>query len=148
MIEGTWQFVFDLPEPAGSVVPADVTATEGDVTLTVSELRISPTMITAAAALRVDGETVTSWGTANNTLVSIEGPSGTYTANISYHLTQDPATQGPNGDENLFLTSEGSGEAAGAWTITVPELWYATDNGGPETGTILSEPMVVTVDVP
>jgi hypothetical protein len=148
MIEGTWQFEFDLPEPAGSVVPTELTATEGDVTLTITELRISPTMITAATALRVDGETVTSWGTANNTLVSIEGPGGTYTANTSYHLTQDPAAQGPNGDENLFMSTEGSDEVTGSWTITVPQLWYATDNGGPDTGTIVSEPMVVTVVVP
>ena len=148
MTDGVWQFVFDLPEPAGSVVAADLTAIEGDVTLTVSELRISPTMIAPSAALRVDDQTVTSWGTANNTLVSIEGPSGTYTANTSYHVTQDPAAQGPNGDENLFLSTEGSDSATGTWTITVPQLWYATDYGGPETATIVSEPMVVTVEVP
>ena len=148
MTEGAWQFAFDLPEPAGSVVSTDLTATDGVVTFTVSELRISPTMIAASTALRVDGETVTSWGTANETLVSIEGPAGTYTANTSYHLTQDAATQGPNGDENLFITTEGSDEVTGSWTITVPQLWYATDNGGPDMGTIVSEPMVVTVDVP
>ena len=148
MTEGAWQFVFDLPEPAGSVVTADLTATEGDVTLTVSELRISPTMIAASMSLRVDDQTVTSWGTANNTLVSIEGPSGTYTANTSYHLTQDPADQGPNGDANLFLSIEGSDEAAGSWKVTIPQLWYATGNGGPDTGTIVSEPMVITVEVP
>ena len=148
MTEGAWQFVFDLPEPAGSVVTADLTATEGDVTLTVSELRISPTMIAASMSLRVDDQTVTSWGTANNTLVSIEGPSGTYTANTSYHVTQDPIAQGPNGDENLFMSSEGSDGASGAWIITVPQLWYATDYGGPETATIVSEPLVVTADVP
>ena len=148
MTDGVWQFVFDLPEPAGSVVAADLTAIEGDVTLTVSELRISPTMIAASMSLRVDGVTVTSWGTANNTLVSIEGPSATYMANTSYHVTQDPIAQGPNGDENLFMSSEGSDGASGAWTITVPQLWYATDYGGPETATIVSEPLVVTADVP
>jgi hypothetical protein len=148
MTEGTWQFAFELPDPAGFVVPTDLAATAGDVTLTVTELRISPTMIAASAALRVDGETVTSWGTANDTLVSIDGPAGTYSANTSYHLTQDPVTQGPNGDENLFMSSEGSDEASGSWTITVPQLWYAIDNGGPDTGTIVSEPLVVTVNVP
>ena len=116
--------------------------------MTISELRISPTMIVASMALRVDDEIVTSWGTADNTLVSIEGPSGTYTANTSYHVTQDPDDQGPEGDENLFLTTEGSDEAAGSWTITIPQLWYATDNGGPETGTIVAEPVTFTVDVP
>ncbi len=148
MIEGSWQFEFDLPEPIGSLVSTDLTATEGDVTVTISELRISPTMIAASMSLRVDDQTVTSWGTANSTLVSIEGPSGTYTANTSYHVTQDPAAQGPNGDENLFLSIEGSDEAAGSWKITIPQLWYATGHGGPETATIVSEPMVVTVEVP
>ena len=80
MVEGIWQFEFALPQPAGSVVSTDQTATADDAIVTISELRISPTMITASMALRVDGETVTSWGTANDTLVSIEGPGGTYTA--------------------------------------------------------------------
>ena len=126
----------------------DETATADGAIVTMSELRISPTMITAAMALRVDDETVTSWGTANNTLVSIEGPSGTSTANTSYHLTQDSADQGPDGDENLFMTVEGSDEATGTWTITIPQLWYATDNGGPETATIVTDPVTFTVDVP
>lgn len=148
MTEGTWQFMFDLPEPAGIVVPTAQTATEGDVTLTVSELRISPTMIAASIALRVDGETVTSWATANDTLASFEGPAGTYPANTGYHVTQDPADQGPEGDKNLFMSAEGSDEASGSWTITVPELRYAIGEGTLETGTIVSEPLVVTVDVP
>jgi len=104
-------------------------------------------MIAASAALRVEGVTVTSWGT-HNTQLSIQGPAGTYTTNTSYHVTQDPAAQGPNGDENLFLSTEGSDSATGTWTITVPQLWYATDYGGPETATIVSEPLVVTADVP
>lgn len=148
MTEGTWQFVFDLREPAGIVVAAEQTATEGDVTLTVSELRISPTIIAASIALRVDGETVTAWATANEGPVSFEGPAGTYPASTGYHVTQDPADQGPDGDENLFMSGEGSDEATGSWTITVPELRYATGEGTLETGTIVSEPLVVTVDVP
>ena len=148
MVEGIWQFEFALPQPEGSIVSTDETATADGAIVTISELRISPTMITASMALRVDDETVTSWGTADDTLVSIEGPSGTYTANTSYHLTQDPADQGPDGDENLFMTMDGSDEASGTWTITIPQLWYATDNGGPETATILTDPLNITVDVP
>ena len=101
-----WQFEFALPQPEGSIVSTDETATADGAIVTISELRVSPTMITAAMALRVDNETVTSWGTANDTLVSIEGPGGTSTANTSYHLTQDSADQGPDGDENLFMTVE------------------------------------------
>lgn len=86
-------------------------------------------------------------GTANNTLVSIEGPSGTYTANTSYHLTQDPTDQGPNGDANLFLSIEGSDEAAGSWKVTIPQLVRDRQRRAGH-GTIESEPMVVTVEVP
>ncbi len=148
MVEGSWQFEFALPPPAGSLVSTDLTATADDAIVTISELRISPTMIAASMALRVDDEIVTSWGTANNTLVSIEGPSGTYPANTSYHVTQDPDDQGPDGDRNLFMTTEGSDQATGSWTITIPQLWYATDDGGPETGTTVTEPVTFTVDVP
>ena len=148
MVEGIWQFEFDLPQPAGSVVSTDLTATADDAIVSISELRISPTMIIASMALRVDGDTVTSWGTANDTLVSIEGPNGSYSANTSYHVTQDPDDQGPAGDENLFMTTEGSDEATGSWTITIPQLWYATDYGMPETGTIVANPITFTVDVP
>ena len=148
MVEGIWQFEFDLPQPAGSVVSTDLTATADDAIVSISELRISPTMIIASMALRVDGETVTSWGTANDTLVSIEGPNGSYSANTGYHVTQDPDDQGPAGDENLFMTAEGTDEATGSWTITIPQLWYATDNGGPETGTVVADPITFTVDVP
>ena len=145
MVEGIWHFEFDLPRPAGSIVSTDLAATADDAIVSVSELRISPTMISVSIALRVEGETVTSWGTANDTLVSIEGPSGTYTANTSYHLTQDPDDQGPGGDENLFMSTDGTDEATGSWTITIPQLWYATHGGGPETGTIVTEPVTFTV---
>ena len=36
----------------------------------------------------------------------------------------------------------------GTWTITIPQLWYATDNGGPETSTIVTDPVIFNVDVP
>ena len=148
MVEGIWQFPFELPPPGGTVVPMDETTIADGAIVTIRELRISPTMITASMALRVDGLTVTSWGTANKTLVSIVGPNGTYAANTSYHLTQDSANQGPEGDENLFTTMEGSDESTGTWTITVPQLWYATDDGGPESGTTVTDPVTFTVDVP
>ena len=148
MVEGTWRFEFDLEPPAGSLVSTDMAATVDDATVTIDELRISPTMISATMALRVDDETVTSWGTADDTLVAIEGPSGTYAANTSYHLTQDPADQGPNGDENLFMSTEGSDAATGWWTITIPRLWYATDKGDPETRTVVSEPVSFRLQAP
>lgn len=148
MIEGTWRFVFELPQPAGTVVSTDVTASEGNAAVTLTELRISPTMIAAAMSLRVEGEAVTSWATANDTLVSIEGPNGEYTANTSYHVTGDPDDQGPGGDQNEFLTTEGSDDAAGSWEIIIPVLWYAAGEGGPETGTIVDGPITIAVDVP
>jgi hypothetical protein len=148
MVEGSWRFEFDLPQPAGSLVSTELTATADEAIVTISELRISPTMISASMALRLDDETVTSWGTANDALVSIEGPGGTYPANTTFHVTQDPDDQGPSGDVNLFMTTEGSDEATGPWSITIPQLWYATDHGGPDTGTVVDAPVTFTVDVP
>lgn len=148
MVEGTWTFQFELIEPPGTLVPTEQAATVENATVTLTELRVSPTMIAAHLALQVDGVAVTSWATANNTLVSIEGPTSAYEATTGYHITQDPAAQGPKGDENEFLTSAGSDVATGSWTVTVPELWYVTDGGGPESGTVVKGPWTLTVDVP
>ena len=46
MVDGTWQFQFALPQPGGTVVLPNVADTEGQATLTLTELRIAPTMIT------------------------------------------------------------------------------------------------------
>lgn len=142
-VEGVWRFEFELPQPAGSIIATELTATVDDAVVTLSELRISPTMITAAMALRVEGETVTSWSNGD---LSITGPDGTYVTNASYHVTQDPQDQGPAGDENLFMTSEGSDEAAGTWVLTFPQLWYATDFEMPDGATIVTQAVKFTVE--
>lgn len=144
-VEGVWRFEFELPQPAGSIITTELTATVDDAVVTLSELRISPTMITAAMALRVSGETVTSWSNAAS--LSITGPDGTYVTNAAYHVTQDPQDQGPAGDENVFMTSDGTDEAAGTWVITLPKLWYATNFEMPDEATTATQPVTFTVQV-
>ena len=61
MIDGEWRFEFELPTPAGSVVPVDVSDTVGQATLHLTELRVSPTMVAARIGLDVDGRQVTTW---------------------------------------------------------------------------------------
>lgn len=147
MVDGTWRFTFDLPTPAGTVVSPDVTDTAGPATVTLTELRVTPTMITSRLALRVAGSTVTSWGTASYRL-SIRDDSTSYTSDRSYHVTQDPSDQGPNGDENELLTTAGSDQATGIWVIEIMDLWYVSGDGGPETEIRLPGPWTLTVTVP
>ncbi len=152
MIDSTWRFEFELPKPTGTVVSADVSDTEGQATVTLTELRVSPTMITGRIALRVAGSTVAYWLTDDGSWWSTNGSlrhGGTsYTFGYGYHVAQDPQDQGPNGDEFEFNTIAGSDEATGTWEIEIPELWYVSGDGGPETAIHLTGPWTLTVTVP
>ncbi len=47
-----------------------------------------------------------------------------FTTTDGYHVTQDPADQGPNGDENEWSTSAGSDPTAGTWEFEIHEISY------------------------
>jgi hypothetical protein len=153
MVDGTWRFEFELPAPAGTVVTPNVSVTQGQATLTLTELRISPTMITAGIALRVDGSTVadwqpTSWGPwAHDQSIRRDGTE--YATNSSTHVTQDPDAQGPYGDVNEFLTIAGADVATGTWEIEISEITYRAGVYDPiEEGIHLVGPWTLTVAVP
>jgi len=155
MIDGTWRFEFALPAPAGTVLSPHVSQTVGEATLTLTELRISPTMITARIALRVEGGTVADWGPAigwgpwvHNTSIRRDGTE--YAINSSYHVTQDPDAQGPDGDVNEFYTIAGVDEATGTWEIEISEITYRASIYDPieQDGIQLSGPWTLTVTVP
>ncbi len=56
MVDGTWRFTFELPAPVGTVVTPSVSVAEGGATLTLTQLRITPTMITKAVRSEKRGE--------------------------------------------------------------------------------------------
>ena len=155
MVDGSWRFEFALPAPAGTVLSPNVSDTQGQATLTLTELRISPTMITARIGLRVAGSTVADWGPAigwgpwvHN--MSIRRDDTAYDSNSSTHVTQDPDAQGPYGDVNEFMTIAGADVATGSWEIEISELTYRSSIYDPieQEGIHLSGPWALTVTVP
>ena len=143
MVEGTWTFAFELPAPAGTVMAPSVAETVDAATVTVTELVISPTMVRAALALRVDGVDVSDWQWLNGTVRHGEV---TYAFNASDHLTLGIDDQEAAGDVNQFMAPEGADDASGTWTFEIPELRYSLGDGTPEVR--LAGPWTLTVTLP
>jgi hypothetical protein len=142
MVDGTWRFEFNLPAPAGTVLTPNVSDTAGDATVTLTELRITPTMITSTMALRVGDKVVAGWGWLNP---SVRHGDSSYTFNTGLHVTRDLRDQGPNGDVMKFETPGGSDEAEGQWEIVIPELMYETGDPGSEINLVGPWTLAVTV---
>ena len=145
MVEGTWRFEFDLPAPTGMVLTPEIAVAEGAATLTLTELRIAPTMVRAGVALRVDGAVVSAWGSTEQT-ATIRRDDASYPFTTESHVTQAVEDRGPLGDENAFLNAAGPSTGSGTWVIEFPEIWYTSEGDG--TVVRLSGPWTFTVDVP
>ena len=139
MTEGTWDFAFELPAPDGTLVTAAASDTVGDARLTLTELRISPSMLSARLRLDVGGTSVAGWS-ANTGQEGEVFRHGEATFQI-IEETIHAATP----DENRYLTASGIEEAGGTWEIVIPELWYTTADGEDVN---VTGPWTLTVDVP
>jgi hypothetical protein len=142
MVNGTWRFEFQLPKPSGVLVPADAQAAIGGGTLTLDELRISPTMIKALVGLRVDDATIVDWESTGGV---IRHDGTTHPVQAGRHVTIDPAQQGPMGDVNELLTVAGADAAAGTWELEFAEISYRTSDGQ---RVQLEGPITLSVTVP
>jgi hypothetical protein len=142
MVDGSWRFEFELPKPSGSVFSTAALASTDVATVKLTELRISATAITARIALAVPGSTVLDW---NWLPASITHNDVSYAFNSATHVTQDPATQGPDGDVNDFMSSAGADDPSGTWQIVIPRLTYRV---GPDEESTISGPWTLTVTVP
>jgi hypothetical protein len=122
MVDGIWRFEFELPQPEGTVVTVNTTAAVGGATLTLSELRVTPTAIGARIALDVTGDTIAYWspGTGLKDAVRHGG--------TSYEIA-DETLFATTPDVNEYRTSAGSMDAAGTWEIEIPDLGYTNDAG-------------------
>jgi len=142
MVSGTWRFEFQLPRPIGTVVttPASTSADHG--TLSLSELRLSRSMISATLGLRVAGTTILDWswtgGVARHDGIS-------YAFQSSDHLTQDPNQQGMLGDLNKLMTVAGIESAAGTWELNLAEITYRTVDGDE---VLAGGPWTITLTLP
>lgn len=139
MIDGTWRFEFELPRPTGTVVSTDASDTVGQATLTLTQLRVTPTTITARIALDVAGSTVAYWsaGTGQKGEAVRHG-------DTSYDIGEETLLDA-SPDENEYRTSAGSDEVAGSWEIEIPDLWYHSGDGQ---DVHLAGPWTLTVTVP
>lgn len=139
MVEGTWRFTFELPKPVGTVLSTDASARVGDVTLQLTELRVTPTRITARVGVAVAGSAVAYW---NQPAISLRHGNTAFVVNADRYIL-DPATGGAPDLE--FQTTSGSDQVAGTWELVVPELDYGMTN---EETIHLVGPWTLTVSVP
>jgi hypothetical protein len=142
MVNGTWRFEFELPKPVGVVVAPEAGTSVGVGTLSLPELRLSPTMISATLGLRVADRTILDWSWTNG-VVRHDGTS--YPFQSSDHLTTDPNGQGPLGDLNRLMTVTGSGSASGTWEVELGTITYQTSDGEE---VLPGGPWTITVSVP
>ena len=139
MTDGTWDFAFELPDPEGTLVTATASKTIGDATLTLTELRISPSMLAARLRLDVGGETVVGWSASTGQEGEvIRHGEATFQIDEETIHASTPA-------ENRYLTASGADDAGGTWEIVIPELWYTTAR---DEGVRVVGPWTLTVVVP
>jgi hypothetical protein len=146
-IPGTWRFEFALPEPAGTIASVEATDTHDGVTVTLTELRISPTMITSTIALRVDGADVMYWGYTADPITLRSGGT-THTVTSGTPITRDPLHQGPAGGVIAFSTPSGADTATGTWEITIPEILLMKRGSDSELPVGVTGPWKLIVELP
>jgi hypothetical protein len=141
-IAGTWRFRFELPKPAGTVLSPGASDTVGQATLSVTELRVTPSMISARIAMHVGGSPVAYWSfIPSDDDVRHEGTSyGLWSGR--HILVEAPFEEGP---EMEFYTTAGADDAAGTWEIVIHELDYGMNN---EEQIHLTGPWTLMVTVP
>lgn len=139
MVDGAWRFAFELPKPVGTVLATDASDTVGQVTLHLTELRVTPSRITATVGVVVDGSPVAYW---NQPLPSLRHGTTSYIVNADRYIL-DPETG--QAQDLEFQTTAGSDEVSGTWEMVIPELTYGMTN---EEEIHLVGPWTLTVTVP
>jgi hypothetical protein len=139
MVHGMWRFSFELPEPAGRTVTTDATATVDGMTLSLTELRIAPSRITARVGLVVEDSPVAYW---NRAIASIQHRATPFVVTGDRFVLNRAAGEAP---ELEFSTTAGSDDEAGTWEVVIAELVYGatTDEEIRAAG-----PWTLTVTVP
>lgn len=143
---GMWRFRFSLPKPSGTVVPTDVSDTQRGGTVSLSELRVSPTMINGTIALTLPGTAITSWWPGTGSKLR-HGDTSYDIGDGGMPVTPGPQTSGLKYPIQLEIQG-GLDDASGAWTIEIPEVRYVTGVGDPETAVTVKGPWKLVLDVP
>lgn len=142
-ITGSWRWEFELPKPAGIAMPTDVFDTEAGATLRLTDLRITPTAITARIAAFIDDVPVAYWSFRPSREDLRHGDAKYIFWSGRHIMDVTPFEEGPTME---FSTDQGADDPAGTWEIVIPELDYALHNG--DEPTHLTGPWTLVVDVP
>jgi hypothetical protein len=139
MRQGTWQFEFDMPSPAGKLFSGEVATTIGDATVTLTELRLAQSMIGGELFLEVGGRAVPLW---SPTLGSIRHNGEPWEPDLNPNFVGRPFGDGGFG----FLTSAGTNESAGTWEIEISHISLPSGGSG-EMEAQLEGPWMLSVAV-
>jgi hypothetical protein len=140
MVEGSWRFEFALPKPAGTLASSAVSDTVGPATLTLTELRVTPTMVSGRLVLGVAGSTVAYWAPLEG---SVRHDGEAHVMSLGSAL--DPSEGAVPGDDNTFGTLAGSDAPAGTWEVEIAGIRYSSGDGAEKE---LHGPWKLTVVVP
>lgn len=150
-VTGEWRFEFELPEPAGTIVFPDATATDQSATIELAELVISPTMIIGRMYLRMDDGTSPVWVP---TIESVRVDGTELSTDNNANMIGIPLREeGRTGSE--FRTAFGADVASGSWEIeisqiTLPELQdpLPEDGDPPMAPPVIDGSWTLLVEVP
>ena len=106
-----WTFKFALPAPAGAVVHVAQTKTTHEASIAVGDVRLSPTMISAAIHLEPTDREASGWSAIGSFR------HGDQTIAIDWG-----ANRGPSDLDQTAGTYSGTGDPAGEWTLVITEL--------------------------
>jgi len=106
-----WTFRFKLPAPAGALVHVAQTQTTDEASIAVSDVRLSPTMITAAIHLEPTDQGASGWAAIGYF------KHGRQTIDVDWGTRR-----GPSDLDQTAGTYSGTGDPAGSWTLVITEL--------------------------
>ena len=106
-----WTFKFALPAPAGAVVHVAQTQTTSEASITVDDVRLSPTMISAEIHLEPTDREASGWSAIGSF------KHGDQTIAIDWGVNR-----GPSDLDQTAGTYSGTGDPAGEWTLVITEL--------------------------
>lgn len=149
-IAGEWRFEFELPEPAGTIVATDASDTDQGVTVSLTELRISPTMIAGRMYLEMEDGSAAPYGVPIISAVRHDGEK--LNPNPQANMIGLPVhEEGATGFD--FHTGFGSETASGSWEVEISEIDFVDlvdlpAEGGALNHEILSGTWTLMVIVP
>jgi hypothetical protein len=129
-----WTYAFRLPAPVGSIVEVGRTIHRSGAAVSVGEVRLSPTMISASIRVHSSEPDIADWATIGFLR------HGDHT--IEFALEHGSAD---DDEGSIVSTVEGADPASGEWTLTVTEM---VGERFDETQVRLRGPWEFTFDVP